>query len=115
MYIYIYIQIYHIVYSTMCHRCRFHYQQRVLKTFPGPGYLRPGDVDVCFNRNFCEMKFLQFQNMAKFWESIFAVCKKPVYFNLTSINDTRFIFIVEHYSFTLKSHIRSIVYTLRTV
>ena len=26
--------------STLCHSCGFDYQQRVLKTFPGPGYLR---------------------------------------------------------------------------
>ena len=26
--------------STVCHSCRFACQQRVLKTFPGPGYLR---------------------------------------------------------------------------
>ena len=25
--------------SSLCHSCRFNYQQRVLKTFPGPGYL----------------------------------------------------------------------------
>ena len=25
--------------STLCHSCGFDYQQRVLKTFPGPGYL----------------------------------------------------------------------------
>ena len=25
--------------STLCHSCKFAYQQRVLKTFPGPGYL----------------------------------------------------------------------------
>ena len=29
--------------STPCHRCRFACQQRVLKTFPGPGYLRSED------------------------------------------------------------------------
>ena len=29
--------------STLCHSCRFACQQRVLKTFPGPGYLRFGD------------------------------------------------------------------------
>ena len=26
--------------GTLCHSCRFAPQQRVLKTFPGPGYLR---------------------------------------------------------------------------
>ena len=26
--------------STLCHSCGFPCQQRVLKTFPGPGYLR---------------------------------------------------------------------------
>ena len=25
--------------SALCHSCRFACQQRVLKTFPGPGYL----------------------------------------------------------------------------
>ena len=29
--------------STLCHSCRFACQQRVLKTFPGPGYLRSED------------------------------------------------------------------------
>ena len=29
--------------STLCHSCGFAYQQRVLKTFPGPGYLRSED------------------------------------------------------------------------
>ena len=29
--------------STVCHSCRFTCQQRVLKTFPDPGYLRPKD------------------------------------------------------------------------
>ena len=29
--------------STRCHSCRFACQQRVLKTFPGPGYLHPED------------------------------------------------------------------------
>ena len=29
--------------STLCHSCRFAYQQRVLKMFPGPGYLRSED------------------------------------------------------------------------
>ena len=24
--------------STLCHSCGFYYQQRVLKSFPGPGY-----------------------------------------------------------------------------
>ena len=51
MYIYIYIYIY-IIYlyiyrdgglSTLCHSCGFACQQRVLKTFPGPGYLHAGD------------------------------------------------------------------------
>ena len=30
-------------FSTLCHSCDFDYQQRVLKTFPGPGYLRYDD------------------------------------------------------------------------
>ena len=30
-----------------CDSCRFHYQQRVLKTFAGPGYLHPEDGAVC--------------------------------------------------------------------
>ena len=29
--------------STLCHSCGFACQQRVLKTFPGPGYLRSED------------------------------------------------------------------------
>ena len=29
--------------STLCHSCRFTSQQRVLKTFPGPGFLRSED------------------------------------------------------------------------
>ena len=29
--------------STLCHSCRFPCQQRVLKTFPGPGYLHSKD------------------------------------------------------------------------
>ena len=29
--------------NTLCHSCRFACQQRVLKTFPGPGYLRCED------------------------------------------------------------------------
>ena len=29
--------------STLCHSCRFACQQRVLKTFPGPGYLHSED------------------------------------------------------------------------
>ena len=29
--------------STLCHSCRFSCQQRVLKTFPGPGYLPSED------------------------------------------------------------------------
>ena len=29
--------------STLCHRCGFACQQRVLKTFPGLGYLRSED------------------------------------------------------------------------
>ena len=32
--------------STLCHSCRFDCQQRVLKTFPGPGYLHSVDVVV---------------------------------------------------------------------
>ena len=31
----------------MCHSCGFACQQRVLKTFPGPGYLRSEDGLVC--------------------------------------------------------------------
>ena len=27
------------IYSALCHSCGFACQQRVLKTFPGPGYL----------------------------------------------------------------------------
>ena len=47
-------------------------------------------------------------------ELIFVVCKKSIYFNLTSINYTKIIFFVEHYnSFALKSHICLIVHTLR--
>ena len=29
--------------STLCHSCGFACQQKVLKTFPGPGYLRAED------------------------------------------------------------------------
>ena len=29
--------------STLCHSCGFYYQQRVLKTFSGPGYLLSKD------------------------------------------------------------------------
>ena len=29
--------------STLCHSCRFACQQGVLKSFPGPGYLRSED------------------------------------------------------------------------
>ena len=29
--------------STLCHSCWFACQQRVLKTFPGPGYLHSED------------------------------------------------------------------------
>ena len=29
--------------STLCHSCRFACQQRVRKTFPGPGCLHPED------------------------------------------------------------------------
>ena len=29
--------------STLCHSCEFDCHQRVLKTFPGPGYLRSED------------------------------------------------------------------------
>ena len=29
--------------NTLCHGCKFACQQRVLKTFPGPGYLHSGD------------------------------------------------------------------------
>ena len=32
--------------STQCHSCRFDYQQRVLKPFPGPGYLCSEDGAV---------------------------------------------------------------------
>ena len=42
MYIYIYIYIYGGL-SALCHTRGFHCQQRVLKTFPGPGYLRSKD------------------------------------------------------------------------
>ena len=41
MYIYIYIYIY--IYVCVCHSCGFPCQQRVLKTFPGPGYLHSED------------------------------------------------------------------------
>ena len=34
--------------STLCHSCGFSCQQRVLKTFPGPGYLDSED-GVAFN------------------------------------------------------------------
>ena len=36
--------------STLCHSCRFPYQQRVLKTCPGPGYLcsKDGVVWLCY-------------------------------------------------------------------
>ena len=45
MYIYIYLYVYIYIYmigrngglSTLCHNCGFDFQQRVLKTFPGPG------------------------------------------------------------------------------
>ena len=59
IYIYIYIYIYMYIYmsipltigliarngglSTLCHSYGFACQQRVLKTFPGPGYLRSED------------------------------------------------------------------------
>ena len=52
-YIYVYVYVYVYIYTqysmvigrngglgTLCHSCRFAPQQRVLKTFPGPGYLR---------------------------------------------------------------------------
>ena len=29
--------------SILCHSCEFDYQQRVLRTFPGSGYLRSED------------------------------------------------------------------------
>ena len=32
--------------STLCHICKFACQQKVLKTFPGPGYLRSEDEIV---------------------------------------------------------------------
>ena len=32
-----------VVLSTLCHSCGFACQQRVLKTFPGPGHLRSED------------------------------------------------------------------------
>ena len=32
--------------STLCHGCEFACQQRVLKTFPGPGYLHSEDEVV---------------------------------------------------------------------
>ena len=53
IYRYIYVYVYVYIYTqysmvigrngglgTLCHSCRFAPQQRVLKTFPGPGYLR---------------------------------------------------------------------------
>ena len=50
IYIYIYICIYIYIYvciygglSTLCHSWEFACQQRVLKTFPGPGYLHSED------------------------------------------------------------------------
>ena len=60
IYIYIYIYIHYICsiplafgligrdggLSTLCHSCGFACQQRVLKTFPGPGYLRSEDEVV---------------------------------------------------------------------
>ena len=73
------------------------------------------------------MTFMQFKKTPTFWEFvsavsrnecilrelIFAIHSKSVYFNLTSINNTKVIFFVEHYSFALKSRIRLIVHTLR--
>ena len=38
--------------STLCHSCGFACQQRVLKTFPGPGYLRSED-GVVWLWHFC--------------------------------------------------------------
>ena len=32
--------------NTLCHSCRFDYQHRVLKTFPGPSYLCSEDKVV---------------------------------------------------------------------
>ena len=55
MYIYIYIILLRLnpfdlwvdgedgVLSTLCHSCGFACQQRVLQTFPGPGYLHSED------------------------------------------------------------------------
>ena len=36
---------------TLCHRCGFACQQRVLKTIPGPGYLcfKDGVVSLCYS------------------------------------------------------------------
>ena len=35
--------------STLCHSCGVACQQRVLKTFPDPSYLRSGDGLVCLS------------------------------------------------------------------
>ena len=58
-------------------------------------------VFAFFSRNECILR-----------ELIFAVRKKPVYFNLTLRNDTKIIFFVEHQSFALKSPICLIVHSL---
>ena len=42
----VYIYIYTIYMSTLSHSCGFAYQPRVLKTFPGPGYLRSREIDI---------------------------------------------------------------------
>ena len=43
IYIYIYIYGSHGCLSYLCHNCGFSCQQRVLKTFPGPGYIHSED------------------------------------------------------------------------
>ena len=56
MYVYIYIYMYYGLipltlglkgrdgdFSTLCHSCGFTCQQRVLKTVPGPGFIRSED------------------------------------------------------------------------
>ena len=46
MYIIYYIYT-NYIYSTLYHSCGFACQQRVLKMFPGPGYLHSEDGVVC--------------------------------------------------------------------